>query len=180
MFPFSDEDLYPAVEKSIEKIKYDLEKDIKEEVSKQMVYQTKELISKIEDYAYTEIKTKLDEIIAKEQSKLFNYQKLLFKINEAKKIEYEKVLNSNNNSKKLEDIIFIQNKYNEINNQTLPKLFSSEIKDITTAAIKLSEYKIIRRVIANFLRDILIENSDKFTYAQKAQIEEILKNYYDK
>ena len=178
---FKGKSLIDSIEKNkdkIDSIKNSLESEIKEEVSKQIVYQTKELITKIENYAYRQIKTKLDEITCKEQSKLFKYQKLLFQMNEAKKLEYENVLNSSEDNEKLEKIIFIQNKYNEINNQTLPKLFSSDIKEITTAAIKLSEYKILKRVIAKFLKELLQEDKDKYTYAQKAQIESVLYKYY--
>ena len=163
---------------TIKKLNDKLEEDISLEVSKQIIHNTKDLVSKTEEYAYREISGKLESIISSAQESLFSYQKVVYQINETKKIDYEKALNNNDMDieKRIDELIFIQNKYNEINNQTVPKLFSKNINRLIEAAEKLAEYKELNHIIANFLKELL--KKDTFTWADKYRIKDVLKNEY--
>jgi len=158
----------------------DVKDDIKQEVTQQIVYNSKEVALKVEDYAYKHIEDNIIAINNKVQAKLFAYQKFIFKVNEAKKIEYEEIISdkSLDFAKKLSKVIAIQSRYNETNNQSVPKLFSHEIeKEVVPTAIKLSEYEELHAIIIEHLETLLLDNY--YSFADQARVKEVLHTRYD-
>jgi len=157
----------------------DVKDDIKQEVTQQIVYTSKEVALKVEDYAYKHIEDNIVSINNKVQAKLFAYQKFIFKVNEAKKIEYEEVLFDDNFDfkEKLSKVIAIQSRYNEINNQSIPKLFSDNIEEaVVPSAVKLSEYQDLHSIIIEHLELLLVDNH--YSFADKARVKEVLHTCY--
>lgn len=165
--------------KAIDNTYLKIQEDIKQEVAQEIVYSSKELISKVENYFYEKIEYDLEQINRLVQAKLFLYQRFVFEVNEVKKIEYENLMNS---SIKLEDklsqLISIQNRYNETNNSSIPKLFSDDIEhQVVPAAKKLSENKKLQRIIVKHLETLI--QSDYYSFADKARIKEVLHKRYN-
>jgi hypothetical protein len=153
----------------------DVKDDIKQEVTQQIVYNSKEVALKVEDYAYKHIEDNIVDINNKVQVKLFSYQKFIFKVNEAKKIDYEEVVSDESFSftEKLSKVIAIQSRYNETNNQSVPKLFSHHIEEeVVPTAIKLSEYQELHEIIIEHLEKLLLDSH--YSFADKARVKEVL------
>jgi len=153
----------------------DVKDDIKQEVTQQIVYNSKEVALKVEDYAYKHIEDNIIAINNKVQAKLFAYQKFIFKVNEAKKFEYEEVISDENLNftEKLSKVIAIQSRYNETNNQSIPKLFSHNIEEeVVPTAIKLSEYEELHSIIIEHLETLLFDSH--YSFADKARVKEVL------
>jgi len=158
----------------------DVKDDIKQEVTQQIVSTSKDIALKVEDYAYKHIEDNIVEINNKVQAKLFAYQKFIFKVNEAKKLEYEEIASNDklNFEEKLLKIIAIQSRYNETNNQSIPKLFAHKIEEeVVPTAIKLSEYKELHEIIIEHLEELLSNNH--YSFADKARIKEVLQTRYN-
>ena len=157
----------------------DVKNDIKQEVTQQIVYNSKEVALKVENYAYKHIEDNIVAINNKVQAKLFAYQKFIFKVNEAKKFEYEEVISDDslNFTEKLSKVVAIQSRYNETNNQSIPKLFSHKVEEeIVPTAIKLSEYHELHEIIIEHLEEILLNSH--YSFADKARVKEVLYNRY--
>ena len=157
----------------------DVKSDIKQEVTQQIVYNSKEVALKVEDYAYRHIEENILAINNKVQAKLFAYQAFIFKVNEAKKFEYEAVISDDSLdfTEKLLKVIAIQSRYNETNNQSIPKLFSNNIEeDVVPTAIKLSEYQELHEIIMEHLEAVLLDVH--YSFADKARVKEVLYNRY--
>ena len=161
-----------------EKHKEELKEEIKEEVLQQIVYVSDEVSQKVEEHAYRKINKNINKLTDEILERRFAYQKLIYKVNQVKKLEYERVLKSAKTiDEKLEEITIIQAKYNEINNQNIPKLFSKNIKDVAIpVAEKLSESKEVAHIIKKELEKLL-EDED-YSFVDREDIREVLKDYY--
>ncbi len=157
-----------------------LEKSIKQEVKSQIIYSASNVLQKVEDDAYEKIDHAVNHIKGRVKSKLFDYQKFIFKVNQAKKYEYEEVLNDAKISidNKLQQITIIQGRYNEINNNDIPKLFSDNVKDeLIPVAIKLSKERAFHDIIIDHLKRSIKKNG--YSYADISRIKEVVKKYYN-
>ena len=152
--------------------------EIKEEVMQQIVYSLDEALEKVQEHAYRKVEHTVDKLTKEIQRRRFIYQGLIYKMNQAKKYEYEEVMKGESElTEKIEKTIKIQAKYNEINNYYIPLLFSKNIEeDVVFTAKKLSSDHHIKRIILNFLLDILEE--DKLNFVQKTEIKDVLKEKY--
>jgi len=161
------------------KLNNTLKMDIKKEISSQIILNSQDVMSKVEEDAYRKIDISIKRIKDESQAKLFDYQQIVFKVNQAKKYAYEKVINNTKLSvdEKLQKSIAIQGSYNETNHHDLPNLFSTDIdKMVIPTAIKLSEFHELQGIMVKYLES-LIEKS-VCSYKHKSQIEDILREYY--
>lgn len=156
-----------------------LKKDIEHEIDKQVIFNAKSVMSKIEDDAYRKIDNNIEKISSDALEKLFDYQQLVFKINQAKKYAYEEVMNSRTLelSEKLVQSVIIQGQYNETNNHDIPNLFSNNIQErVIPTAIKLSEFVELTDIIIEYLEKLLKKKC--LSYANKSRIKDVLRDYY--
>ena len=175
------------IEKKIEKnrniiqnLEDKLEKDIEREVKAQIIYSASDVLQDVEDDAYKKIDHEVKQIRSRAQNKLFDYQEFIFQVNQAKKYEYEEVINDPKIliEDKLKKITIIQGRYNEINNNDIPKLFSDNIKDILIpAAKKLSGESELSGIIIDHLVHSIKENG--YSDADSLRIKNMLKKDYN-
>ena len=164
----------------IDNIYEKLKEDIKHEIDKQVIFNAKDVMSKIKDDAYRKIDNSINQISSDAQEKLFDYQQLVFKVNQAKKYAYEEVINSKTLEldEKLAKSVIIQGQYNETNNHDIPNLFSTDIENrVIPTAKKLSEFHELRDIIVEYLEKFL--DKEEYSYANKSQIKDMLREYYN-
>lgn len=157
----------------------DIKKEIKEEVLQQIVFISDEASQKVEEHAYRRINYKINKLTNEIQERRFSYQKIIYKVNQAKKLEYEIVLKSGKTiDEKLEQITIIQAKYNEINNQDIPKLFSKNFRErVVPSAKKLSQIKEVSHIVKKELEKLL-EDKD-YSLVDREEIKEVLEDCYN-
>ena len=176
-------DIMEKIEKNkeyIDTIYEKLKKDIEAEIDKQIIYNAKDVMSKVEDDAYRKIDRNVEQIGIDAQEKLFDYQQLVFKVNQAKKYAYEEVLGDKDLTpdKKLVKSVAIQGRYNETNNHDVPNLFSTDIENrVIPTAKKLSEFEELKDIVIEYLERLLAK--DIYSYANKSRIKDLLREYYD-
>jgi len=156
-----------------------LKEDIKGEIDKQVIFNAQNVMSKVEDDAYRKIDNNIEHISNQSQEKLFDYQQLVFKINQAKKYAYEEVMNNKKLTldEKLIKSVIIQGQYNETNNHDIPNLFSTDVENcIIPTAKKLSEFEELKAIIKEYLEKLL--DKDSYSYANKSRIRDVLQKYY--
>ncbi len=164
----------------IENLENKLEQNIEKVVQRQIISSASNVLRDVEDDAYKKIDHAIKDIKKRVKSKLFDYQKFIFKVNQAKKYEYEEVLNNAKISvdDKLQQITIIQGRYNEINNNDIPKLFSDNVKDeLVPVAIKLSKENALCDIIIDHLKRSIKKNG--YSYADISRIKEVIKKHYN-
>lgn len=174
------ESLKSDMQQELNDIKKEIKDEIREEVSQQIVYTAKKATQKVREHAYNKIEYNIEKINLKMEENIFRYQRMIYKINQAKKYEYELILNNKSLSieEKIKEIIFIQGRYNEINNQSILGLFSSNVEEkLIPSLIKLSDNLKIRQIIIRFIENLL--KKEKFDHADILDIKEVLEKYYN-
>ena len=167
------------MDEDLKEFRKEMKDEIKEEITQQIVYTADEAVQKVQEHAYRKVDYNINKLTEEIQNQRFAYQKIIFKINQGKKYEYEGVLNNKKleTEEKIEKIITIQGQYNEINNQSIPKLFSRRIEaDVIPTAEKLSEYKKIKHIIIEVLEKLL--KRDDYSFVDKENIKDVLISYY--
>jgi len=168
------------LENTLEKEFEKLEKNVTDEVKKQMIYAMDGELEKAQKYARKRINHEVGKVREKAMEKLFAYQELVYEVNQNIKYESDDILAQENidSQAKLNAIISLQYQYNEICNHHLPKFFSEEIHDVIQTAKVLSEYQHIKPVIQLHLLDLLHKNI--WSNADKAELEKVIDKYYGK
>ena len=167
------------ITKDFTKYKDGIKKEIKEEVLDQIVLLSDEVSKKVEKHAYKRINKNINTLTNEIQERRFSYQKIIYKVNQAKKLEYETILNSQiSTDEKLEQISIVQAKYNEINNQDIPKLFSKKMKEVAIpSARKLSKIKEVSHIMKKELEKLLAD--EDYSFVDREDIREVLEDCYN-
>ncbi len=166
-------------EQKLEKEIARIEKIIEREVQSQIVYGLNGKIDKALEYAEERIEEELRKVKEKAMERLFDYQELVYEVNQNIKHESDEILARKDldQASKLAEIIAIQYHYNEISNHDLPRLFSDNITEVIQTAKQLSEYERIRPVIRLHLYDLLHKNS--WSNMEKEELQKVIEQYYN-
>lgn len=156
----------------------DLKNRIEDIIMQEISASSKQLLRGIEDHFYRKIELEIEEIKKNTQKRLFNYQELIYKVNQLKKINYDLVLiQSISIDEKLQHMVNIQNRYNETNNITIPNLLSNDVDKVLLPALKkLSEDEELTPIIITYFKNILELND--YSYSEKSKIKDILRLVY--
>lgn len=174
------DEIKKEMDKNLNELRKELKQEIKEEVMQQIVYIADKDVQRVQAHAYKKIEHSIEKMTENTQNQRFVYQKIIYKINQMKKYEYETIMmnSSFSTDEKLNKIILVQSKYNEVNNQSIPKIFSKNIEEkVIPALIKLSEITKIHHIIIEELDKKL--NDDTLSFIDKESIKEVLINYYN-
>jgi hypothetical protein len=174
------DEIKKEMDKNLNELRKELKQEIKEEVMQQIVYIADKDVQRIQQHAYNRIEHTIDKMTENTQTQRFVYQKIIYKINQMKKYEYETIMMDSalSTDEKLNKIIIVQSKYNEVNNQSIPKIFSKNMEEkVIPASIKLSEIKKIHHIIIEELEKKL--NDDTLSFIDKESIKEVLITYYN-
>jgi hypothetical protein len=122
---------------------------------------------------------RIEEIKKNTQKRLFNYQELIYKVNQLKKINYDLVLSQSLSlEEKLPLMVNIQNRYNETNNITIPNLLSDDVDKVLLPALKkLSDDKELFNILIKYFKNILEQND--YSYSEKSKIKDVLIAFYN-
>jgi len=156
----------------------DVKNSIEDRITYEIISSSKQILKGIEDHSYRKIELKIEEIKRNTQKRLFNYQELIYKINQLKKIEYDEVLTQPIEiNEKLQQMVSIQNLYNETNNITIPNLLSEEVHaELIPALKKLSDNLQLQPIIISYFKSLL--NANEYSYSEKIEIKDTLKTFY--
>ena len=168
------------LEEQVEKQFDRLEKNVSDEVKKQIIYTMDGELEKAQKYARKRIDHEVRKVKENAMERLFAYQELVYEVNQNIKYESDEIMQKEDidTETKLHAIISIQYQYNEICNHHLPKLFSENIEEVKQTAKALSEYPHIKSVIRLHLYDLLSRNI--WSSAQKEELQKVIDKYYGK
>ena len=157
----------------------DLKNRIEDIIMQEISASSKQLLRGIEEHLYRKVELRIEEIKKNTQKRLFNYQELIYKVNQLKKINYDLVLSQSLSlEEKLPLMVNIQNRYNETNNITIPNLLSDDVDKVLLPALKkLSDDKELFNILIKYFKNILEQND--YSYSEKSKIKDALIAFYN-
>ncbi len=170
---------YMSVVKPMQDKMDKIDESIANQVKNQIIYGIDGELEKATKYAEKKIDDEVKKIKANAQDRLFEYQELVFLVNQKIKNDSNEILEKEGISdiQKLKEVINVQFKYNEIINDFLTKLVSDDFTTVKQAIKLLSEYDSVKSIIKMHLSDMC--QNGKYTQEQKDEIKRLLKKYYD-
>ncbi len=156
-----------------------IDDSIKNQVKNQIIYGIDNELEKATNYAQKRIDDEIKKIKMSAQDRIFEYQNLVYLVNQKIKDDSDKILEKEDMSdiEKLKEAINVQFKYNEIINNFLTKLVSDDFTTVKQTIKALSEYDSIKSIIKIYLNDLC--QNGKHTHQEKEEIKKLLKKYYD-